>query len=243
MGSLSSLSYAKKVMLDVLPPECDVLCTHPMFGPESAPGSWQSKPFVYEQVRVRDYTRVADFLKMFEAERCNMIEMDAEQHDKYSSKSQFMTHLVGRVLKEQKLEATPIDTMAVDSLCKITELTTSDSFDLFYGLYKHTSGANDQIATLREAVSRVERQLAAKEAYLAARDEMKEQVGFSVCVCLKSASEWEQRGLNSYRISMAGRYITGASRGTCPCVTNRRPLTLTLTPRTGETPDGERAEG
>ena len=66
---LNVKGYAKQVMLDVLPAECDLLCTHPMFGPESAPVSWQSKPFVYEQVRVTDYSRMADFLKMFEAER------------------------------------------------------------------------------------------------------------------------------------------------------------------------------
>ena len=73
---------------------------------------------------------------------------------------------MGRVLKEQKLEATPIDTAGFGNLCKITELTTADSFDLFYALYKHTPSANEQIAKLREAVSQVERQLAAKEAYV-----------------------------------------------------------------------------
>ena len=84
-----------------------------------------------------------------------MIEMDAEQHAKYASKSQFMTHLVGRVLKEQKLEATPIDTAGFGNLCKITELTTADSFDLFYALYKHTPSANEQIAKLRVPVIRI----------------------------------------------------------------------------------------
>ena len=38
---------------------------------------------------------------------------------------------------------------------QITELTTGDSFDLFYALYKHTPAANEQIAMLREAVSQV----------------------------------------------------------------------------------------
>lgn len=39
-----------KVMLEVLPEDCDVIASHPMFGPESAAGSWQGLPFVYEQV-------------------------------------------------------------------------------------------------------------------------------------------------------------------------------------------------
>ena len=43
------------VAWQVLPQECDLLCTHPMFGPESAGKSWQSQPFVYDQVRVTDF--------------------------------------------------------------------------------------------------------------------------------------------------------------------------------------------
>lgn len=32
---LSVKEHARKVMLETLPPECDILCTHPMFGPDS----------------------------------------------------------------------------------------------------------------------------------------------------------------------------------------------------------------
>lgn len=171
---LSLKEYPKQIMLDVLPQECDLLCTHPMFGPESAGKSWQSQPFVYDQVRVTDFKRVADFLTIFESERCNMIEMDAQLHDEYSAKMQFVTHLVGRVLKEQKLTNTPIDTSGFKHITRLTQIVGNDSFDLFYALFKHTENASQQIANLREAVNKVERQLAAKEAYLAARDEMKE---------------------------------------------------------------------
>lgn len=30
----------------------DILCTHPMFGPDSGKGSWQGLNFMYECVRV-----------------------------------------------------------------------------------------------------------------------------------------------------------------------------------------------
>ena len=103
-----------------------------------------------------------------------MIEMDAQLHDEYSAKMQFVTHLVGRVLKEQKLTKTPIDTCGFKHITKLTQIVGNDPFDLFYYLFKHTDNASQQIANLREAVNRVERQLAAKEAYLAARDEMRE---------------------------------------------------------------------
>ncbi len=33
--------FPKQLLLNMLPPEVDVLCTHPMFGPDSGRGSWQ----------------------------------------------------------------------------------------------------------------------------------------------------------------------------------------------------------
>lgn len=32
---LSVKNHPKQVMLETLPGDCDILCTHPMFGPES----------------------------------------------------------------------------------------------------------------------------------------------------------------------------------------------------------------
>jgi prephenate dehydrogenase len=44
-------------MLEHLPPDSDILCTHPLFGPESGKYSWQSLPFLYEKIRVEDFDR------------------------------------------------------------------------------------------------------------------------------------------------------------------------------------------
>lgn len=37
---------------DLLLMQVDILCTHPMFGPDSGKGSWQGLNFMYECVRV-----------------------------------------------------------------------------------------------------------------------------------------------------------------------------------------------
>lgn len=54
---LSVKVHAKKVFMDVLPHDCDVLCTHPMFGPESGKFGWQGLPFLYDKVKVEDNKR------------------------------------------------------------------------------------------------------------------------------------------------------------------------------------------
>lgn len=68
---LSVKEFPKNLFLQVLPPEFDILCTHPMFGPESGKGSWNELPFVYDKVRVRKgrRSRAADiFLDIFAKE-------------------------------------------------------------------------------------------------------------------------------------------------------------------------------
>ncbi len=169
---LSVKVHPKNVMLESLPADVDIICTHPMFGPESGKFGWQGLPFVYERVRIQDFARAERFLSIWELERCKMIEMSCDTHDKYAADSQFITHLTGRILGQQGLQPTPIDTRGFQSVLKLVDNTCRDSFDLFYGLFKYNKHSSDQIQRLREAFANVERQLAAKEAYLAARTEI-----------------------------------------------------------------------
>mmetsp|Transcript_18204 Transcript_18204/g.23985 ORF Transcript_18204/g.23985 Transcript_18204/m.23985 type:complete len:701 (+) Transcript_18204:119-2221(+) len=169
---LSIKMHPKQVMQELLPPDCDILCTHPMFGPESTNNGWQGLPLVFDKIRISDFERCQAFLNVFEGERCKMVEMSAEMHDRYSANGQFVTHLMGRVLGEQNLMHTPIDTKAYGDLLHLVERTCSDSFDLFYGLFKYNPQSGEQLRRLREAFAHVERQLAAKEAYLTAKAEM-----------------------------------------------------------------------
>jgi prephenate dehydrogenase len=92
-----------------------------------------------------------------------MIEMSSEQHDEYAADSQFITHLTGRILWQQNLAPTPIDTKGFQTVLQLVDNTCSDSFDLFFGLYYYNEHAASQLQRVREALAKVERQLAAKE--------------------------------------------------------------------------------
>lgn len=52
----------------VLPEDSDVLCTHPMFGPESGKDGWNGLCFMYERVRIRNEPTCSSFLHIFENE-------------------------------------------------------------------------------------------------------------------------------------------------------------------------------
>ncbi|CAB9518296.1 Dehydrogenase [Seminavis robusta] len=195
---LSVKEHARQVMLDLLPPECDILCTHPMFGPDSGKKGWHGLNFVYEKTRldkvvlepesnnynvnnndsdneeafvdtagqvhsvhedseahVEAIDRVERFLSIWEEEGCRMVPMSAKDHDAYAANSQFITHLMGRILGSQGLSSTPIDTKGFESVLKLVGSTTADSFDLFYGLYKFNQNSLDTILQLRSAMDEV----------------------------------------------------------------------------------------
>lgn len=157
---LSVKSYPKEVLLRHLPKECDILCTHPMFGPESGKHGWNGLPFVFEMVRSeQNYGRMGKFLAIFEAAGCRMEAMQCEEHDKLTAASQFITHLTGRLLDELKCSSTPIDTVGYQNLCLIADHVCKDSFDLFYGLFKYNENSKEQLNLLKQGILSVEQQL------------------------------------------------------------------------------------
>jgi len=200
---LSVKEHARKVLLEHLPPECDILCTHPMFGPDSGKDGWHGLNFVYEKTRidrvvldpeqkkrsrkdnntdafvdstgkyhsvhedseahVEGMDRIERFLSIWEEEGCRMVPMSCHDHDAYAANSQFITHLVGRVLGNQGLAETPIDTSGFQSVLKLVDSTTADSFDLFYGLYKYNQNSAETIKHLQSAMDDVVVKLQAKE--------------------------------------------------------------------------------
>jgi prephenate dehydrogenase len=184
-------SHPKSVLLrafgDV--PDIDLVSSHPMFGPilfaeteenpytaassSSGSGSWDGRPLVYEKVRVTNVPRFQKFLKIFEAARCRLVEMTAEQHDASIADAEFVTHLTGRLLVDkQLLPPTPVVSKEYAALADVADMTSGDSFDLFFGMYKFNDRARSHIGKLRDNLATLERQLAAKEAYLAASAEL-----------------------------------------------------------------------
>lgn len=206
---LSVKEFPRQIMLNLLPKECDILCTHPMFGPDSGKKGWHGLNFVYERTRIdgvilesnenanangdsssddetarvrsesfveagsgkvhsihedseahiEGVDRMERFLSIWEEEGCKMVPLSCKDHDSYAANSQFITHLMGRILGAQGLEPTPIDTKGFESVMKLIGTTTADSFDLFYGLYKYNQNSLDTILKLRNSMDDVVKRL------------------------------------------------------------------------------------
>ena len=164
-------AYPRTILTRILPADTDILCTNPMFSPEVQ--GLDGVPFVYEKARIRDTSRASCFLSTFEQARCQMVEMASEDHDSYVADAEFVTHLTGRLLDRNLLPASPVSSREYAALCDVADMTTNDTFDMFFGLFKYNDRAKELLNTMRDNLASVERKLAAKEAYLAASAEMK----------------------------------------------------------------------
>lgn len=150
---LSVKAHPKEVLLEVTPPSMDLLCTHPMFGPESGRHSWERLPFMFERVRVNRPTMCDQFVQFFADEGCSMIEMSSELHDEYAASTQFVTHTTGRLLATLGVQSTPINTKGFQSLLSLVETTTNDSFDLYLGLFRHNKHSLVQLDALQRSLA------------------------------------------------------------------------------------------
>ncbi|XP_066377611.1 arogenate dehydrogenase 2, chloroplastic-like [Miscanthus floridulus] len=161
---LSVKEFPKRLLLGLLPEEMDIICTHPMFGPESARDGWAGLPFMFDRVRVRDTcparrARAEAFLGVFAQEGCRMVEMSCAEHDAHAAETQFLTHTVGRMLAALELRATPIDTRGYETLLGLVENTCSDSFDLYNGLFMYNNNSTELLNRLDWAMDAVKRRL------------------------------------------------------------------------------------
>ncbi|CAL1377529.1 unnamed protein product [Linum trigynum] len=163
---LSVKEFAKTIMLKYLPVEFDVLCTHPMFGPESGKHSWAGLPFVYDKVRIGNsedrISKCEKFLDIFSREGCRMVEMSCAEHDRHAAGSQFVTHAMGRVLEKFGLESSPINTKGYETLLNLVGNTSGDSFELFYGLFLCNPNAMEQLERLDMAFEAIRKELFGK---------------------------------------------------------------------------------
>ncbi|CAJ1890271.1 unnamed protein product [Cylindrotheca closterium] len=171
---------AKKILLDALQdfPDIDVVVSNPMFGGSIDPDTvtadlWDGRTMVSEYARVSNGPRCDRYEKIFKNARCECYNMESNFHDATIANSEFVTHLMGRLLNRQLLPPALISSKDYKALSAIGEAAEGDSFDRFFSMYKYNDKAKDYLNILRENLADIERQLAAREAYLEAKADMR----------------------------------------------------------------------
>ena len=144
--------FPKKVMLDNLSNQTDIIATHPLFGPDSLKDSGS----VMTMESVRNTFGRYDFWKnYFESQNILIEEISAEEHDMMAARSQGLTHFVGRVIDDFGTNQTRIDTEGYKALHKLVNQTCNDTWELFEDIQNFNPFTEKMISELNESFEKI----------------------------------------------------------------------------------------
>ena len=144
--------FPKKVMLDNLSNETDIIATHPLFGPDSLKDSGS----VMTMESVRNTFGRYDFWKnYFESQNILIEEISAEEHDMMAARSQGLTHFVGRVIDDFGTNQTRIDTEGYKALHKLVNQTCNDTWELFEDIQNFNPFTEKMISELNASFEKI----------------------------------------------------------------------------------------
>lgn len=112
-----------------LPDYVDVMCTHPLFGPQSAKDGIAGLKIVVCHTRGRRCEIALRFLR--ERLSLEVIRASSERHDQEMAVVQGLTHLIAKVLTRMEPLPTEMVTRSFEYLLKATDYVRHDSDELF----------------------------------------------------------------------------------------------------------------
>jgi arogenate dehydrogenase (NADP+) len=131
---LSVKVHPEKILLKALNNlNTQAILTHPMFGPDSSQKGFDGLPIVMNQFKASDKT-YQYWKNYFSQKNLTVIEMSPDEHDKTAASSQGLTHFIGRLLEQFKINDTEIGTAGSRQLLTIERQTVRDTWQLFNDL-------------------------------------------------------------------------------------------------------------
>ncbi len=125
---------------------------HPMFGPYSYAkhgNSLEGLRMVFCETSLGTDER-ADVITFFKNHGLSVLEMTADEHDKLSAETLFLTHLVGQAVKKGNFHRTDLDTLSFGYLMDVVESVAHDD-ELFHDVFKYNPYCKEVLARFEKA--------------------------------------------------------------------------------------------
>lgn len=136
-------------MLEHLPPEVNIIGTHPMFGPDSVKSNQGTAGLKIIVCPVRTNQLHQTWLKeLCQKMKLEIIELTPEEHDRHAAFSLAYFSLIGKIGQEIGISSTPIDTPWFSKLLELKSVVEHDSEQLFLDMQRY----NPYAAEMRAAV-------------------------------------------------------------------------------------------
>lgn len=147
------------VLARTLPSTVDIVCTHPLFGPQSGRNGIAGLKISVCNVRGARCAEVSSFLSR--ALSLDVIETTPERHDRELAYSQGLTHLIGRILIDLDIDGLRQTTRSFDLLMEAVSYVRDDSEQLFAAIEKENPFAAEARRRFFEAAESLSRRLGA----------------------------------------------------------------------------------
>ncbi|MFT5424191.1 MAG: prephenate dehydrogenase [Phycisphaerales bacterium] len=144
-------------MSALLPERCQILATHPCFGPETARelGTIASQPIACCPVRIDDETLAAVRTFLTTTLGLSVIDLTPDEHDEQMALVQVITHLIGHAAHHMSLPELPTATLAYRYLLQMQHNTERDAprlFEAIQHLNPHAAKARERFRQAIDAV-------------------------------------------------------------------------------------------
>lgn len=150
-----------KVLKRLLPESCQIIGTHPMFGPASISENKGIKGLrcVMCPVRVKEATfnDVKKLLK--DSLGLTVLERTPKQHDQEMAYVQGLSHYIGRVMDCMGIPESELATLAYDDLLNMKKIQGGDTWDLFESIMKDNPYAKEVNLEFKKAIKKLDSKL------------------------------------------------------------------------------------
>jgi prephenate dehydrogenase len=143
-------------MMEVAPPEVDVIGTHPLFGPGSGRSGIEGMTVVLCPARTTRTQRVQEFLAKL---GLRVIIATPEEHDRQMAWAQALTHFLARGLDLAGVADQELKTPSFEKLLSVVSTLCQDAPELFHDMQNHNPFAAEIRARLMDALKKLESQL------------------------------------------------------------------------------------
>lgn len=147
------------LMEKYLPETCEIVGTHPLFGPQSGKNGIIGLNFVICPKRQKPET-IKNLFHIFEAKmQLKVLERTVEEHDKQMAYVQGITHFIGRALNRMDIPDVEQKTPAYQYLLDIKRNLGGDSWDLFLTIENENLSAKEIRNEFLEELHRLNNEL------------------------------------------------------------------------------------
>jgi prephenate dehydrogenase len=118
-----------RIMTEILPPEVEIIGTHPLFGPGSAGSESCNETIVLCPVRTDRLASVRYFLE--DTLGLSVVIDEPRAHDRHMANVQALSHFIAKAIGAMKIQSPPYTTCSFDRLASMVSMVNDGSAGLF----------------------------------------------------------------------------------------------------------------